>query len=125
RQLLDTDASEETSLFDDALLRDRASRSLGHVFALLALVLPREPLLIAYRGLHTEEPALRGTALEYLETVLPDSVRKSLWPLLEPTPAQRPKARPREEVIAELMRSRASIDVNLLAQRQAKRSTAG
>ena len=62
------------NLFDD-VVKDRASRSLAHVFTLLALVLPAEPLLIAFRGLQTDDQHLRGTALEYLEGVLPPAIR--------------------------------------------------
>ena len=75
------------NLFDD-VVKDRASRSLAHVFTLLALVLPAEPLLIAFRGLQTDNQHLRGTALEYLEGVLPPPIRASLWPYLE-DPAHR------------------------------------
>jgi ATP:ADP antiporter, AAA family len=56
---------------------------LGHIFRLLGLFLPTEPLRVAYRGLYSEDRALRGTSLEYLETILPDRVRNILWPLLE------------------------------------------
>ncbi len=45
------------------------SQSLAHVFTLLSLVLPREPLQIAFRSLHADDRQLRGTALEYLEGV--------------------------------------------------------
>jgi hypothetical protein len=66
----------------DAFVRDRASQSLAHVFTLLSLVLPREPLQIAFRSLHSNDAHLRGTALEYLEGVLPPAVRQPLWPFL-------------------------------------------
>ena len=56
---------------------------MAHVFTLLSIVLPPEPLRIAYRGLHTNDTALRGTALEYLESVLPADVREALWPFIE------------------------------------------
>ena len=39
---------------------------------------PTTPLQIAYRGLHTTDPVLRGTALEYLEGVLPPDIRDRL-----------------------------------------------
>jgi len=70
------------------MLRDRANRGLQHVFTLLALVLPPSPLQLAYRGLHTSDPQVRGTALEYLEATLPAEIRKALWPFLE-VPAAR------------------------------------
>jgi hypothetical protein len=56
----------------------------SHVVTLLSLVLPSEPLHIAFRSLQTENRRLRGTALEYLEGVLPPQVRQELWPLLHP-----------------------------------------
>ncbi|MBI3208669.1 MAG: hypothetical protein HYZ37_07185 [Candidatus Solibacter usitatus] len=52
--------------------------SLEYLFALLGLVLPREPVTMAYRALHTQDRHLRGTALEYLQTVLPGNAWKSL-----------------------------------------------
>jgi len=48
----------------------------------LSLALPREPLHIAFRSLHSEDKYLRGTSLEYLEGVLPPSIRQGLWPFL-------------------------------------------
>jgi hypothetical protein len=43
-----------------------------HVFSLLAIVLPREPLKVAFRSLSSEDRVLRGLGFEYLETALPD-----------------------------------------------------
>ena len=88
------------------------------MFTLLALVLPREPLQIAFRGLHIQDPHLKGTALEYLEAVLPAPIRERLWPFLEDRgPASRP-GRPREEILAELIRSNESIMISLQELRQ-------
>ncbi|WP_437794218.1 hypothetical protein [Sorangium sp. So ce693] len=66
----------------ERLLVERTSRSLEHVFRVLSLCLEREPLEIAYRALHADDAHLRGTALEYLENVLPAPIRESLWPYL-------------------------------------------
>ncbi len=105
----------EENVFVDQFVKDRAGRSLAHVFTLLALVLPSGPLQIAYRGLHSDDRNLRGTALEYLESVLPPPIRERLWPYLEDSrPANRP-ARPREEILADLVRSNESIMMNLEA----------
>ncbi len=87
------DRLDERDHFEvDNFLRDRASQSLAHVDTLLSLVLPTEPLQIAFKGLHTDYPHLRGTALEYLESVLPAPIRQRLWPFLvgrrTPGPAQ-------------------------------------
>jgi hypothetical protein len=66
----------------DNFVRDRSGQSLGHIVTLLSLVLPRDPLQMAFRGLRSGHPHLRGTALEYLEGVLPPAIRQQLWPLL-------------------------------------------
>jgi hypothetical protein len=113
RRLLDeVDVWEGVPLIDD-FVRDRAGQSLAHVFTLLSLVLPHEPLQIAFRSLHTDDRYLQGTALEYLEGVLPPTIRHPLWPYLEDRrPVNRP-ARPRDEILAELLRSNKSILINL------------
>ena len=110
RRLLDELASGSPL---DAFVRDRAGESLAHVFTLLSLVLPREPLQLAFRGLQTDDEHLRGTALEYLDSVLPAPIRQRLWPFLEPRPARHRPRRPREEAIAALLRSNQSIVLNL------------
>lgn len=114
-RLLDRSEESEGAPFMDELLRDRTNRSLQHLFNLLALVLPPEPLKIAFQGLHTDDAHLRGTALEYLESILPPDIRHRLWPLLEPGSAPKPPhdSRPREEIIAELIKSNQSIIVRL------------
>jgi hypothetical protein len=113
-RLLDAVVEEENKPFVDEFLKDRTSQSLGHVFSLLSLVLPAQPLQIAYRGLHTSDPVLRGTALEYLEGVLPPDIRDRLWPFLGDSPAPPPgRTRSREEILADLLRSNESIVLNL------------
>ncbi|MBI3983471.1 MAG: hypothetical protein HY337_11210, partial [Gemmatimonadetes bacterium] len=113
RRLLDRHDDEDWSPVLDELVRDRANRSLEHVFTVLALLLPREPLKVAFRGLHTDDAVLRGTALEYLETALPTTVRQQLWPFLEDDRPSRSERRPSSEILADLLRSRVSIQVNL------------
>jgi hypothetical protein len=112
RRLLEgLDVQDNQSPLDE-FVRDRAGESLAHVFTLLSLVLQREPLQIAFRSLHTDDVQLQGTALEYLEGVLPAPIRQRLWPFLEVRPVARP-ARSRDEVIADLLRSNVSIMMNL------------
>ena len=111
QRLLGDDADDPLQIGD--AVRERASRSLEHVFAVLSLVLPRQPLQIAFQGLHTDDPHLRGTALEYLETALPPAVREKLWPFIGDRPMRPAAERPREQVVAELMASRSSIMMNL------------
>ena len=114
RTLLDRMDDEGWSPVVDELVRDRANRSLEHMFTLLALVFPRQPLQIAFRGLHTDDPLLHGTALEYLESILPPEIRKPLWPYLED---KRPKragpTRPASDALRALLESSESIAVRL------------
>jgi len=56
--------------------------SLEYVFVLLGLVLPRQPVSMAFRALQTDDRHLRGTALEYLQTVLPGHAWKALETLI-------------------------------------------
>jgi hypothetical protein len=111
-RLLDTVEADSRS-FVDEFLKDRAGQSLAHAFTLLSLVLPTAPLQIAYRGLHTDDPSLRGTALEYLEGVLPPDIRDRLWPFLSDRPTKPGDSRAREEILADLLRSNESIMLNL------------
>jgi hypothetical protein len=113
RRLLDElDVKDEVS-FVDEFVRDRAGQSLAHVFTLLSTVLPRDPLLISFRSLYTDDKTLQGTALEYLEGVLPPPIRERLWPFLEDRRPVARSARPRDEILADLLRSNHSIMLNL------------
>jgi hypothetical protein len=123
-RLLDRLEDQEQRSFVDEFLKDRANQSLAHVFTLLSLVLPTEPLRIAFRGLHTDNQSLRGTALEYLEGVLPPQIRERLWPFLDDQRSRGREKRPREDILADLMRSHLSIMLNLEElQQRAKETT--
>jgi hypothetical protein len=118
RQLIDT-ADEEASPMEAEVLRERASRSLEHLFTLLSLVLPAQTLRLSFHALHTGDRYLRGTALEYLETVLPEAVRAKLWPILSENESQ-PARRSGEsgKALEELLASRESILVALAEVRR-------
>jgi hypothetical protein len=113
RRLLDALDTADEEHFVDRFIGERAGQSMAHVFTLLSLVLHREPLQIAFRGLHVDDGLLRGTALEYLESVLPDEVRAGLWPFLEDSRAPSQPSRTREEILADLLRSHDSIVLQL------------
>jgi hypothetical protein len=117
RQLIDS-AEEERSPMEVEVLRDRVSRSLEHLFTLLSLILPRETLRLAFHALHTDDAYLRGTALEYLETVLPGSVWNKLLPLLERGDEAAPKTRGAGQALEDLLASRESISLALAAARR-------
>ena len=88
-------------------------RQLAHIFTLLSLALEPEPLRIAWAALRGRDRALRGTALEYLDTVLPDDI---FVPLRERCGEEKAPERPRrpvEQVAADLRAS----SVNLRLER--------
>jgi predicted MFS family arabinose efflux permease len=98
---LDDDA--DAPIFE-SVLRDRASRGLEHVFTILSLMLDRDPLRMAFRALTAGDEVLRGTALEYLENVLPAEIRDALWPYV--TGRRRPARatqRSAQEVLKDLL----------------------
>jgi AAA family ATP:ADP antiporter len=113
RRLLDRLDDSEPNTFVDEFIRSRANQSLAHVFTLLSLALPPEPLLIALRGLHASDQNLRGTALEYLESILPPRIREPLWPFLEDHRSAVRTIRSREEILENLVRSNQSIMLNI------------
>ena len=122
-RLLDVVDEGDGSVFVDRFIRERAGQSMAHVFTLLSLVLHREPLQIAFRGLHVEDSQLRGTALEYLESVLPQEIRSRLWPFLEDSRPPGRSLRSRGEIVADLVRSNDSISLNLAElDRRARRA---
>ena len=80
--------------------------------------LPPEPLQIAYRGLYTTDTSLRGTALEYLDSVLPPDIREHLWPFIDEGTAPGRVVRPNTDVLEDLLRSNGSILINLREQQR-------
>lgn len=90
------------------------NRSLQYIFTLLALVLDREPLLLAYRAIAASDDRLRGTGLEYLENVVPEDIRRVLWPLLGSTrEARRGRGgRERREIVEELVTSMTAVGID-------------
>jgi len=105
--------------FAAALRELRASRpsprGLEHVFGLLTLGLPGEPLVVALRAWRTTDSALRGTALEYLQNVLPEAISAALWPWLGARPAA--TGRTLDEVRDDLLRSTTSLGEARTARR--------
>lgn len=117
QRLIDEPAANEPVLVDEPL-RTQASRSMEHVFTILSLVVPRAPLQISFKGLLTNDAVLRGTSIEYLESVLPKEIWGSLSPRLDESGIRSASTRPREEVLEELLRSNQSIELNLAEVRR-------
>jgi hypothetical protein len=93
---------------------DAGRAGLAHVFTLLSLAVEREPLQIAYWAVLGADPGLRGTALEYLVNVLPDDVRRALWPYVGARAQARPPA-----IAAEPRTGPAALERHLGLDRQA------
>ena len=111
QHLLDGEG-DDSSPWLDGVLRVRLHRSVEHVFTLLSLTLEHETLTLTLRALESDDQALRGTALEYLENVLPDDVRKKLWPFLGQPTTKRSRARPRDQIVDDLLKSMDSIGID-------------
>lgn len=107
RRLLDErDSADDFSYLDDAL-RERAHQSLEHVFSLFAVILPREPLRIIFRALHSPDVPLRQLAIEYMESITPANLWPPLAAILEghtPEPIENPTA-----ALSELLLSNQSL----------------
>jgi hypothetical protein len=101
--------SDEATAPLDVVTRDRVSRALEHVFTLLAVLLGSEAVKICFRALHQDDDRHRGTALEYLQTVLPGELRDAIWPSLGET-GPLPSVRDPAEVLADLSRAMQAYD---------------
>ncbi|HEX3927987.1 MAG TPA: hypothetical protein VHW65_08310 [Gemmatimonadales bacterium] len=113
RALIPLLPEEQASTVLGEVLKERADQSLAHLFTLLSLILPAAPLRAAFRSLESNDAHLRGTALEYLEQVLPDEVRRGLWHVLEEPekPRDAPATdRTAEEQIEDAVRGRLSME---------------
>ena len=82
-----------------------AGRSVEHIFTLFALSEGPELMGSTLRALYGRDPALHGTALEYLETTLPQELRAALWPRLPDAHATRRSRRKTGEIAEELLRA--------------------
>jgi hypothetical protein len=104
-------------------LAPASTRGLEHVFGLLSLAVPEEPLTVALRAWRTDDRSLRGTALEYLQNVLPAAVWSALWPWL----GSRPEATGRtlDEMRDDLLRSTAAWQAGRRSKRGATGSVGG
>jgi hypothetical protein len=86
--------------------QSRVSRHdrVDHVMRLLGLSFDREAFRLARLALDSDDTTLRGTALEYLDNVLPASIKTPLFDQLAPGPARK-SARLEHELIDELRRT--------------------
>jgi len=120
RKVLDQPGSGCEFEHFDEVIKDRTEYSLEHVFTLLSLVMEKKPLKVAFRGLHTTDEMLRGTALEYLDVTLTTRIRDAIWPLLGDHKLKDRAGRDRNKATSNLMKSSIMIDSNLAAYRKKK-----
>lgn len=81
----------------------RIDYSIEHVFTLLSLTLDSDALALSRHAVLSADRNLRGTALEYLENVLPENVRRGLWPHFREIASVR--STQRIDVVADLKRT--------------------
>lgn len=105
RRLLEERDPQDEFSFLDEVIRERAHHSLEHVFSLLSILYPAEPLRVAFRALHSGDTSLRALALEYLEGILPDRTRDKLWTVLDGSTAPAAPEGARKEALRKLMAS--------------------
>jgi len=104
----------------EEVLKERAAKSIAHIFTLLGLVLPPQPVRLAFRALRAEDRKLHGVALEYLDSVLPRALREQLAAYFERSLAA-PKGLPKEEDLAKLLELNPSIMQKIERTRTAPR----
>jgi hypothetical protein len=71
-------SSRESGVTIEGALKERATKTIEHIFNLLGLVLPRQSVRLAFRALQPGGSEVRGVALEYLDSILPKSLREDL-----------------------------------------------
>jgi AAA family ATP:ADP antiporter len=102
------DARERAAILEppDLPLIDR---SMEMVFTLLALAWGCEIMGSTLRAAHAGDPTLRGTALEYLQTVLPEKLRRRLVARIPGGDTARPSQRRSQELADALLHSSAAL----------------
>jgi hypothetical protein len=87
----------------------RGVEPLRYLFNLFGLILGPGVMDICYNALQTEDPSIRGTALEYLENQLPQNVREPLWPLIASGRIATKSDRSTKEIMYDLLQAGRSI----------------
>jgi hypothetical protein len=93
-----------------------------YAFLLLGTVLEREPLELCLKAVSSGDQSLRGTALEYLENVLPQRLHVALMRHLVggPRKAREKRERKAEEIFEELNQSMSDLKLDLTGYRKAE-----
>lgn len=102
------DALEASALLETTDL-PRIDRSMEMVFSVLAISWGVELMSSTLRALYSEDTALRGTALEYLQTSLPERLRGALVARIPGGDTARRSQRRADELADALMQSSVSL----------------
>ncbi|MFH1842918.1 MAG: Npt1/Npt2 family nucleotide transporter [bacterium] len=100
---------------DDDLVQERVGvrgeLSLEHTFRMLTLVLDPEPVRAAFQGIILDDEKLKSFALEYLEHVLPATIRQRLWLFIGDVSEyhQQRELRTLNHVVSDLVNTRATL----------------
>jgi hypothetical protein len=97
------DPAQDTPLFTIRRSHAPVDYTLDHVFTMIGLHVARDQLQMAYGALHEDDARQRGTALEYLQTILPADFRDAVWPFVDQLATQRPRSA--RTILAELIRT--------------------
>ncbi len=94
---------------------------LDYALTLLSVLYEREPLALCRTAFARGDSMMRGTAVEYLENLLPNEVFRTLQPHFDVVPpsVEQRRARQRADIVAELANSATSLDIDLDAIRDA------
>lgn len=95
---------DRSALLEGAELQT-VDRSVEHVFTLLGLALGLDVMRATLRAIYGGDENLRGTGLEYLQTVLPEGLRDAFWSRLPGSDTTRRAPRSSEEIEGELLSS--------------------
>jgi AAA family ATP:ADP antiporter len=76
---------------------------LRYLFSLFGIVFGPNVMHICYNALKTEDSTIRGTALEYLDNQLPQSVRTPLWPIIASGHVEPKSDRSAQEIMHDLL----------------------
>ena len=79
------------------------SEQLHHLFNLLGLIYDPRIFELCFRAVQGKDRALQGTALEYLENLVPPELRRALWPLISRGEVSSKSGRTSQEMVRELL----------------------
>jgi hypothetical protein len=76
---------------------------LHHLFNLLGLIYDARIFELCFRAVQGRDRGLQGTALEYMENLVPPELRRALWPLISSGKVRQKSGRSSQEMVRELL----------------------